>query len=139
MLELYRTLAEAYGRVGGWAKAALVIGFFVGSTTIAFGIIVWLPPDHFKRTGRESWWYQRRLLRWPVVVLKNALGVAVLPLGFFMILGPGPGLVVCAIALSLIDFPGRRALVRRLVGKPSVLRSLNDLRALFGKAPLVLE
>lgn len=139
MLELYRTLADAYGRVGGWAQAALVIAFIVVSTALAFGIIVWIPHDHFKRTGHESWWYQNRLMRWPVLILKNALGVALLPLGIFMIIGPGPGLVVCAIALSLINFPGKRALELRILGKPSVLRSLNDLRALFGKPPLVIE
>ena len=81
------------------------------------------------------------MVRWTLLVLKNALGLVVLPLGIFMSLPlvPGPGLVFVLLGLSLLDFPGKRRLERKLVGRPSVIRFLNDLRANFGKPPFVVE
>ena len=43
------------------------------------------------------------------------------------------------LGLSLLDFPGKRRLERKLVSRPSVMRFLNDLRASFGKPPFVVE
>jgi hypothetical protein len=39
----------------------------------------------------------------------------------------------------LLNFPGKRALERKLVGRPRVLRAINGLRARFGKPGLVLD
>lgn len=140
MLELYRTIADAYGRLSGWARAGIFIGFLLVTTAMALGVVVWLPADHFRRReGAASWWYRNRVLRFPVLIAKNLAGLTLVPLGFVMLLGPGPGLVVLIIALSLLDFPGKRTLERKLIGRPAVLRSLNDLRAGFGRPPLTLD
>ena len=45
---------------------------------------------------------------------------------------PGPGLVFILLGLSLLDFPGKRALQRRVVTRPFVLRVLNKTRTRFG-------
>jgi len=39
----------------------------------------------------------------------------------------------------MIDFPGKRGMERRLIGRPHVLHALNRLRARFGRAPLEMH
>jgi hypothetical protein len=41
------------------------------------------------------------------------------------------------VGLGLVDFPGKRALERRLLRLPRVLASVNKLRARFGKPPIL--
>jgi hypothetical protein len=101
-----------------------------------------LPADHFVgRPAADTWWRRHRVVRWSALVLKNALGLLIVPLGIFMSLPlvPGPGLVFLVLGLSLLDFPGKKKLERKLVRRPSVMRFLNDLRASFNKAPFVVE
>jgi hypothetical protein len=52
---------------------------------------------------------------------------------------PGPGLVLIVIGVSLLDFPGKRRLEQRVVGRPRVLKAINALRARFGRPPLVVD
>lgn len=143
MLDFYRRLAEAYGALATWAKVLLIAGLFVVTTVFAMALVVLLPADHFSGApgGPPPWWRRHPVLRWTFLVLKNALGLIVLPLGIAMALPfvPGPGLVFILIGLSLLDFPGKRRLERALLGRPSVLRFLNDLRGQFGKPPLIID
>jgi hypothetical protein len=61
-------------------------------------------------------------------------------LGFVMALPgiPGQGVLTMIIAVTLIDFPGKRELERRLVSRPWVLKHLNNVRRRFHRAPLDL-
>jgi hypothetical protein len=67
--------------------------------------------------------------------------VVLLVLGAIMALPgvPGQGFLTMLIGLTLIDFPGKVDVERRLVRRPFVLRQLNALRARFKRAPLALE
>ena len=107
------------------------------SSGLAMLVVVLLPADYFYR--QPSGWYALPLVRWPVLVLKNLLGACLVPLGIVMIPAPGPGLVVLLIGLSLVNFPGKKALEMRLLGRPSVMKSMNGLRARFGRAPLLMQ
>ena len=51
---------------------------------------------------------------------------------------PGPGLVFILVALSLLDFPGKRVLEAKLLGRPAVLQFMNNMRRRFGRPPLVI-
>ncbi len=140
--ELYRRIIDAYGGLSLGAKVALIVLIALVTTAAGMAIIVRLPAEHFvSKPPPDSWWRRHRAIRWTLLVLKNALGLIVLPLGIFMSLPlvPGPGLVFVLLALSLLDFPGKRKLERRLVRRPNVMRFLNDLRASFGRAPFVVE
>ena len=137
MIELYRNVAGLYGQLGWIARVALVLGFTLVSSGLAMLVVVLLPADYFYR--QPSGWYALPLVRWPVLVLKNLLGACLVPLGIVMIPAPGPGLVVLLIGLSLVNFPGKKALEMRLLGRPSVIKSMNGLRARFGRAPLLVQ
>jgi hypothetical protein len=138
---LYRRVIDAYGGLSLGAKVALIVAIALFTTAVGMVVIVRLPAEHFvRKPPPDSWWRRHRAVRWTALILKNALGLLVLPLGVFMSLPlvPGPGLVFVLLGLSLLDFPGKRVLERKLVGRPSIMRFLNDLRASFGKPPFVV-
>jgi len=69
---------------------------------------------------------------------KNIVGVILLAVGIAQLFLPGQGIVTILLSLSLLDFPGKRALERKIVGRPMVLRAINALRAKHGRAPLTV-
>ena len=73
-------------------------------------------------------------------VAKNVAGVVLVLLGLLMALPgiPGQGILTMIVGITLIDFPGKRGLERRMIGRPRILRSINRLRARFHRAPLDL-
>jgi hypothetical protein len=40
--------------------------------------------------------------------------------------------------ISLVDFPGKRQLERKLIGQPAVLNTINKVREKFGRPPLTV-
>jgi hypothetical protein len=52
---------------------------------------------------------------------------------------PGQGILTMIIGLTLVDFPGKLDLERRLIARPVVLRRLNALRTRFKRAALELD
>lgn len=71
-------------------------------------------------------------------VVKNIVGVILLALGIAQLFLPGQGIVTILLSLSLLDFPGKRQLERKIVGRPTVLGAINALRAKHGRAPLTV-
>lgn len=142
MLGFYRRLVEFFGGMGVVANVALIVGVTMLTTAGGVAVVVALPADHFTdaRAARPAP-PQHPLLLWTIVILKNLLGLLLLPLGVIMALPlvPGPGLVFILIGLSLLNFPGKRRLERALVSRRSVLRFFNETRQRFGKPPLVLD
>jgi hypothetical protein len=137
---LLRTLVETYNELGIWARVGIVVAIALGTTAAGFTAIVLLPADHFlPRPARDTWWRRHRLVHWTFLLVKNVLGVIILALGVVMLVAPGPGLVFMLLGLSLLDFPGKRSIERKLVGRPSVMRFLNELRASFKKPPFAIE
>jgi Na+/H+ antiporter NhaD/arsenite permease-like protein len=72
----------------------------------------------------------------PLRLLRKLLGVVLVLLGLAMLLLPGQGLLTVLVGLLLLDFPGKHRLVVRLLGRPSVLKLVNKLRAHRGSPPL---
>jgi hypothetical protein len=128
---LFRRIIDAYGDLGMVARVAVVGIIAVVTTAAGLAAIILLPADHFlPRTApdSDSWWR-----------VKNAAGAVIATLGVLMLVAPGPGLVFILLGVSLLDFPGKRVLERKLVQRPSVIRFLNDLRATFGRPPFTME
>jgi hypothetical protein len=102
--------------------------------------IVRIPPDYFvpDRPPQTPWKRLHPAARTAVVVVKNLLGIVLFLAGIVLSLPlvPGPGIITMLVGLALIDVPGKRALERRIVAQPQVLRALNKLRAKYGKPPL---
>lgn len=102
-------------------------------------LAVRIPPDYFRHRHRTHDYARDRhpLVHHTLVVLKNALGIALILAGLAMLLLPGQGLLTLLIGLMLTDFPGKYTLEKRLIGQPGVLRGVNWLRARAGHPPVL--
>jgi hypothetical protein len=58
--------------------------------------------------------------------------------GFLMLFLPGQGVLTMLIGISMLDFPGKRKIEAKLIGQPTVLGVINNMRKRHGKSPLVL-
>lgn len=101
-------------------------------------IIIKLPPDYFHFRNRHPMPLSRtgRLLRTPLLIAKNMLGLIFLVLGILMLVLPGQGLLTMFIGLVLLDFPGKFKLERWVICRPTVFQSINWIRQKAGKAKL---
>jgi hypothetical protein len=120
--------------------SGLSLVLFVGSILALPWLVARLPEDYF--AGDDA--APSAVLQRPSAVaasrlLRNVVGVALLLAGVVMLVLPGQGLLTIIVALGLIEFRGKRALLRRLVGRPRVLSALNKIRSRADKPPLVLE
>jgi hypothetical protein len=112
--------------------ALAVFSFFAFLATVILVpmLLVRMPADYLLRpehAGRRN----------PVaVVFKNVAGVMLALLGIALLLLPGQGLLTLVLGLSLVDFPGRRRLVRHLMTRPPVLKAINALRRRASRPPL---
>ena len=118
----------------GWILFGSVVMFF-GSLALLPVIIVRMPHDYFTRKhepgevgGGVGWLFLR--------LVKNVLGVVIAMLGVLLIFTPGQGLLSILLGLILIDFPGKHAVVRRILRNGRVVAAANRWRAKFGKPAL---
>ena len=75
-----------------------------------------------------------------LVVGRNLIGLLLVVGGIVLMIPgvPGPGFLILAIGVTLLDVPGKRRMELRLLQNPRVLRALNRVRARFGRPPLVV-
>lgn len=107
-------------------------------TAIAIPIvIVKLPTDYLVNDQKKSWLdAQPAMMRISLRLAKNLFGVALVVLGIIMLVLPGQGVLSIILGLSLVDFPGRRALQCKLIRRPKVIDSINWIRKTFRRPPL---
>lgn len=116
------------GSIGSLVLVAALLPVVVGN----------LAPDHFLHTRRELT-ARGGLYHWALRVLKNGFGALCLAAGFLMLFLPGQGLLTILVGLLLVEFPGKRALERRVVRRPAIRGFLDKVRARRGKPPLLLD
>lgn len=135
------------GWLGQWTWQKLVIGAlifvvtFVVATGVVSFVIIKLPANYFHPDyDREVLKGKHPAIRWAGVIGKNLAGLILILVGIVMSLPgvPGPGVVTILFGIMLLDFPGKRGLERKLVSRPSVLKTINNLRRKYDKPPLVL-
>lgn len=129
-----------------WIPVDVLIGLtvasalgFVASLIAIPMILVRLPADYFDTRTPRHWMKDHHpALRLIGLVVKNVVGVVFLLAGFAMLFLPGQGVLTMLIGISLMDFPGKRALEARMVGQPTLLGVINNMRHKFGNPPLTL-
>lgn len=115
----------------------LFIGISVGVSIAVFvatliGIpiaIIRVPEDYLVKPPDKS---KNKALK----IAKNVLGVALTALGIAMLILPGQGILTLIAGLTLVDFPGRQKLLRKLLSKPKIQRAITAIRRRGGKPPL---
>ncbi|MBM9614155.1 hypothetical protein JWJ90_07620 [Desulfobulbus rhabdoformis] len=108
---------------------------FVGSLLVVPWVIGRMPADYFVNHWRQV---DQSHTRHPVValvsfVLRNVFGFLLFLAGFAMLFLPGQGLLTMLIGVCLLNFPGKRTLLNKIVQNPSVQRGLNWIRRKQGK------
>jgi hypothetical protein len=123
-----------------WAVGIFVLTFSI--SVALFGVLVVLLPErYFLQESNEYWRDKPAAVRWIGILGKNLLGVALIGLGLLLSLPgiPGQGLLTVLIGVMLLDIPGKRRLARWVLRRPRMLRSINRVRAWFGRRPLAVE
>ena len=134
-----------------WVQLSLrsllyVVGLFAVTFTLSIvligALLVYLPPTFFLDSHNRNLWIDRHpLLRFMGRVIKNIAGIGLILFGLLLSLPgiPGQGLLTILVGLVLVDFPGKRQLERRTIGRPAIRKGIDRLRQRFGKPPLVLS
>ena len=100
-------------------------------------ILIWLPTDYLSAqspvglVGRIG-----GLWRYPYWIFKNLFGALFIIAGIAMLVLPGQGILTIVLGLALVNFPGKRRVIRRIFGQPRIFKAVNRLRARAGKPPL---
>lgn len=113
--------------------ASLVL--LVASAALLPLLVARLPTDYFSATARSANRERHPLLRLGGSILRNLLGTVLLLAGIAMLVLPGQGLLTILAAVVVLDFPGKKALERRLVGYPPLLAAANRMRRWRGRPP----
>jgi hypothetical protein len=118
------------------------VATFVLSIAVVTVVLVKLPANYFHSSHAREFLVERHpVLRAVGIFAKNLLGLVLVFAGIIMSLPgvPGQGVLTILLGIMLLDFPGKRALETRIVGRPRVNAAVNALRARFGKPPLMLD
>lgn len=129
-----------------WGQVLFGVGVsvvtFVVSLAVVTLVLVKLPANYFHSShDREFLVHRHPVLRAVGIFAKNLLGLVLVGAGIVMSLPgvPGQGVLTILLGIMLLDFPGKRALESRIVGRPRVNSAVNALRARFDKPPLMLD
>lgn len=117
--------------IGGLSAAI----FFIFLFAIPL-LIVKLPSDYFIRQRSQRPRLASR--KHPAMMLiylitKNVLGVMIIFAGIAMLFLPGQGIITIIVGLSLLNFPGKRRLVRYVVCHSFIIRPVNRFRLRWNK------
>jgi hypothetical protein len=143
MIEWLTETSSSWGLT--WTKVLLGLGFFVvtfiGSIALVSFLLIRLPANYFSDSFLRDAEKRHPIWQWMAFLGKNLLGVLLIVLGVVLSFPglPGQGVITILIGLVLVDFPGKRRLVRWLLSHPKVLDSINRLRQRYGKTPLVVD
>lgn len=130
-------MQEFFTDWGGWILGGSIL-MFVGSLWFASWLIIRLPSDYFlthEIAGRSN----SRLLHYLWLILGNSLGAILVLAGIAMLVLPGQGVIAIVLGLSLMSFPGKRKIIRWILERKSLRRTMNWLRRRAKKTPLVFE
>ncbi len=140
-------IIEVPGMVFDWFKAnpgvvgIVVFGsivFAIVSAALVVVAISKMSPDYFVSTKppAASWRRRHPALRMLFAILKSVIGLALLIAGIGMLFVPGQGLLTILIGITLLEFPGKRSLERRIVRERHILNAMNWIRAKHNQPPL---
>ena len=115
---------------------------WIGGVTLAASLlspiaIIWLieqlPADYFIRPRAID----RHHLH-PLSLMKNLFGLILIVAGVAMLVLPGQGVLTMLIGLVIMNFPGKKALEKRLLRLPKIAAAVNWIRKKGGKPPFIL-
>lgn len=118
----------------------LSLALFVGSLVAMPMLLARLRADYFARPDptRGGWLHRHPLARVVLLAVKNLLGIILLAAGLAMMVLPGQGIITILIALTLLNFPGRRRLELHLIRQRHIRSAVEWIRRRAGSPPLIV-
>jgi hypothetical protein len=126
-----------------WWLTVTSIAAFFATLIIVPWFVIRIPSDYFSDSNIE-----RRRMPWPnwhplvrriLLGGRNVLGYVFIVVGGAMLVLPGPGILTIVVGIMLLNFPGKYRFERWMIKRRPVMRSINWLRRLAKKAPIVLD
>lgn len=117
-----------------WIGGFSLISFI--ATLIAVPLLIVSLPTRYLMDNGDDTFLQKTIWRIPYLLIKNLIGSVFVVAGLAMLLLPGQGVLTILIGVTLINFPGKRRLVRRLLRWKNVANAVNRLRLMFKRSPL---
>lgn len=121
------THAGTLAWIGGLSFALLLLSLLASPWLLAH-----LPADYFAKPSATKLRTPGQLI---VASIRTLFGLFFAVLGLILMVTPGPGLVCLVLGLALCDFPGKHALLVKLIEQPNVLPTLNWLRKKGNQPP----
>jgi hypothetical protein len=123
-----------------WWLFGLSLATFLASLVVVPWLVVRIPADYFQdpvhppRRGKA----RHPLLRLVYRSARNVAGLFMVGVGVILLFMPGQGLLTIFSGLTLMRFPGKYRLERRVMSQPTVLKAVNWLRRRAGHPELAL-
>ena len=123
-------------------RELLSVLVFLGSLIVMPLIIARMSPDYFvsHEPSPQSWRRRHAATRLVARCLKNVVGAVLLLAGIAMLVLPEQGIITILVAVSLLDFPGKRRLemhfVRQRHVRPHESELVRDVRRRFESSPV---
>jgi len=118
----------------------LSLVLFIGSILVIPILIAHIRADYFTNPiAPDSRWFEHQpTMKVVILILKNLLGLILLLAGLAMIVLPGQGIITVLVALTLLNFPGKRRLERRIISQQHVQRGVAWIRTRAGRPKLLM-
>src|SRR5580765_4267555 len=114
--DLFARLAKFLETGGLWLGVGISVVLAVGSIALVAFVVVNWAPDHFRvrPPGAPDPEPPHPVAR----IAKNVGGFLLIVLGLVMALPgiPGQGILTMIVGFTMVEFPGKRGLERRLIG-----------------------
>jgi hypothetical protein len=123
-----------WGNLVPWLVAFSLIAFVFSAFGVSI-VLLRLPVDYLSnpappKSPQSNW---KHLLS---KIGRNIFGFIFLLVGTVMLLTPGQGILSIVVGLMLLDFPGKLILVRKILTKPRIFRTINRMRTTAKRPPL---
>jgi len=113
-------------------SGGLTILMVIASLIIAPIVIVHLPDDYLRRNHAD-----KKSRKHPALAIaRNIAGWLFIAAGLAMLILPGQGVIVLILGIILAEFPGKQRLLRWIITRPRILKSINRIREHFDRSPL---
>lgn len=112
-----------------WASTIVSVLLFAGTLVIVPVVCVRMPADYFVAPIPKR--------SWLAITARTLVAVVLIGLGAAMLVLPGQGMLTILFGISLLDFPAKRRVERRILGSRTVFSAVNKLRQTRGKPPFL--
>ena len=126
---------KAHESLCWWLTIASALTFIATLLVLPL-LLIRIPADYFTRQ-HSSPSDRHPVVYWSMVISKNVLGIMLLLAGIAMLFLPGQGIITILLAVTLLNFPGKRKLEQRLICLPGVLATINKIRQRAKQPPLL--